>query len=506
MDEAYRSMSVYYGDLHNHCEVGYGHGSLEDAYQNARMQLDFVCVTPHAHWGDLPEGEGRLAGLVDYHKEGFQRSRQAWQAVRSMVDTEYIPGKFVTFLGFEWHSIAHGDRNIVLKGSQGEILGAETLAELHEELRRLASQGIEGFAFAHHIGYKKGYRGINWETFDPAYSPLVEIMSMHGASEGNETAYPYLHTMGPRDWQSTYQYGLAQGHLVGAMGSTDHHSAHPGSYGHGRMAAWASELTRDGIWDAIKNRRTYALTGDRIDIRFALNGYPLGSLAPYAKERSIELDVRGAGAIDYVELVYNNRPVCRWNGQTALAQPGDPVKVYVELGWGPRGKNVDWNGELEVIGAQLLGVEPHFRGPEVLAPDPDATHECAFSRWDKVSPGCVRFQTRTWSNLTTTTASTQGLVLELSGEPHSRIRGTFNGVEVEMPLSDLIQGSRTGYLGGFMTPAYCFHQAVPENAYSARFKFEHQPDSTGRDWYYLRVRQVNNQWAWTSPIWVEAAP
>ena len=35
----------------------------------------------------------------------------------------------------------------------------------------------------HHIGYRQGYRGINWAAFTPEFSPLVEIMSMHGASE-----------------------------------------------------------------------------------------------------------------------------------------------------------------------------------------------------------------------------------------------------------------------------------------------------------------------------------
>jgi hypothetical protein len=52
--------------------------------------------------------------------------------------------------------------------------------------------------------------------------------------------------MGPRDGRSTAQYGLAQGNVFGLIGSTDHHSAYPGSYGHGRLGVWATELTRAG--------------------------------------------------------------------------------------------------------------------------------------------------------------------------------------------------------------------------------------------------------------------
>ncbi len=51
---AYDGLHAYYGDLHNHCGISYGHGSLEDALLNAREQLDFCSVTGHALWPDMP--------------------------------------------------------------------------------------------------------------------------------------------------------------------------------------------------------------------------------------------------------------------------------------------------------------------------------------------------------------------------------------------------------------------------------------------------------------------
>src|SRR5690606_14052229 len=120
--------------------------------------------------------------------------------------------------------------------AEGDIIRAAGIEDLRRELRRYRDRGIETFLLPHHIGYRQGYRGINWATYTPEFSPVVEIMSMHGASESADAPYPYLHTMGPRNWQSTWQYGLAQGNVVGVMGSTDHHSGHPGSYGHGRRS------------------------------------------------------------------------------------------------------------------------------------------------------------------------------------------------------------------------------------------------------------------------------
>jgi hypothetical protein len=500
-------LNVYFGDIHNHCNIGYGHGSIEDSYRNARMQLDFTCVSVHAHWADMPKGEERLRHVVNYHEEGFRRSREAWPYVQEIVEANHKPENFISFLGFEWHSMQHGDRNILFNGSQGEIIPAGTLEELHHGLRLLAGKGIEGFAIAHHIGYKQGYRGINWETFDPRFSPVVEVMSMHGASESSDAAYPFLHTMGPRDWKSTYHYGLQKGHLVGAVGSTDHHSAHPGSYGHGRMAVWADSLTRDGIWEAIKQRRTYALTGDRIELSFSLNGTPMGSLIPYEPDRNIEISFTGGDSIDYIEVLHNNRPVHRWNGQppTGELKPDENLKVYVEVGWGEKGEHIDWEADLELVGGKILGVEPRFRGPEVVAPSQHASEKSSFSSWEKTGETGVRFSTRTWGNPTTTTSSTQGICLELAAIDHqSRIRANFNNKHVEISLMELIQGASSGYLGGFLTPAFRFHQAVNESAYRGSFSFHHHSEGEARDWYTVRVRQKNGQWAWSSPIWVEA--
>jgi hypothetical protein len=71
-------------------------------------------------------------------------------------------------------------------------------------------------------------------------------------------------------------------------------------------------------------------------------------------------------------------------------------------------------------------------------------------------------------------------------------------------LGELGEGARAGYLGGFRTPAFCFHRAVAESEYSCRTTLTHRSDSRHRDWYYARVCQKNGQWAWSSPIWVGA--
>ena len=507
---AYKNLTAYFGDIHNHCAVGYGHGTIEEAFQNARLQLDFAAVSVHAYWPDIPTDEVRLTPVVDYHQRGFKKTEEAWPHVQAVVEQNNQPGQFVTFLGFEWHSREYGDHNVYYRDGVGKIIRAADLAEMRQTLASLQDEGIEALVIPHHIGYKQGYRGVNWNSFTSQFSPIVEIMSMHGASESSDAPYPYLHTMGPRDWSSTYQYGLAQGYIVGVMGSTDHHSGHPGSYGHGRMAVWAEALNREAVWQAIKDRRTWALTGDNISLAFSINEGLMGDVLNPDNKRHIAVSVVGGHAIDYVDVVYNNRIIHRANSfqksKPATADPFDePFKIHLELGWAAKKENVDWQVELDLINGAILHIEPRFGGHELVAPQADEEESYAFSHWQQSDETHLEFSTRTWGNPTSTTANTQGVCLEVSGRPDTLIRGQINGKAVEFPLTALIEGPRAGYLGGFLTPAYYFHRAIPQTEYTCDFEFVHQSQSLARDWYYLRVRQTNGQWAWSSPIWIEAA-
>lgn len=501
----YDHLNVYYGDLHSHChQVGYGYGSVEEAYQNARSQLDFASVTAHAHWPDIPQDEARLAGTVNYHLDGFKRAARAWPVLKEVTEAVYEPGRFVSFPSFEWHSRRYGDHNIYYKEAVGDIIRAADLEDMRAELRRLKEQGTDCLMIPHHIGYLQGYRGISWDDFTPEFSPIVEMFSMHGQAESDDAPYPYMHTMGPRNERSTMQYGLRTGQIFGVAGSTDHHSAFPGSYGYGRVAVWASDLTRDGIWEAIVARRTYALTGDRIVLAFSINHQPMGAILPNTTDRDIAVSVVGGGALEFVELLHNNRPVHRWSAyEQALTESNGPVKVFVELGWGQKDEITDWHVNLDVTGGKLQAVEPRFRGPDIVAPQDEAPARIAFSSWERIGDNQVQFTTQTWGNPTILTPATQGACLEILGDENTRIQGQINHCRINLSLKDLQTGARTGHLGGFLSPAYSFHRAARQSEYNWPYTFRHRHSSPERDWYYVRVCQKNGQWAWSSPIWVD---
>jgi hypothetical protein len=158
-----------------------------------------------------------------------------------------------------------------------------------------------------------------------------------------------------------------------------------------------------------------------------------------------------------------------------------------------------------VVAGSLLDVEVRFRGDDTVEPDSTAQRHHAVSSWERTGENALAFRTLTWGNPTPTTSSTQGLCLELMGDQNTQIQAQINGQQITLALGDLLAGSQVGYLGGFHTPAYCFHRAVHRQAYVCRGSLRHRSDADTREWYYVRVRQRNGQWAWSSPIWVGAS-
>ncbi|MFW6598945.1 DUF3604 domain-containing protein [Propionibacteriaceae bacterium Y2011] len=501
----YDGLSLYVGDIHNHCGISYGHGSLDDAFRNARLQLDFASVTGHAWWHDIPRDSAELAELVDYHDEGFARLESLWPEVTETTEAYNQEGEFASFLSFEWHSSQYGDHCVYYRDGKGPLLRSPNLARLQQDMRRLRRQGVALMAIPHHVGYRQGWRGANWTTFTNEFSPVVEIISMHGCGESDDAPRPYLHTMGPREGNNTAVRGLRDGLRFGFIGSTDHHSAHPGSHGYGRMAVWADELTRQSLWRAVHARHTYAITGDRIEMRTGLNDAIMGESTPATDRRTVWADVRGLDKIDYVEVLRNGEVIERVG--TVANHPRDRFSGVVSLsvGWGEANRDRVWDVSIEVVDGELVSVEPRLHGHDVVAPTNHVPHSYCQSWWLRESSHRVQLHTRTSGNPNVLTDATQGLALRIVGHRSTTITVEVDGNRTTHTLAELRQASRVRYPGTVFGGAYKLHQAVPDEQCSQSFAFDDDRPSGTTDWYYVRARQVNDEWAWSSPIWVEGS-
>ena len=495
-------MRLYWGDLHNHCGISYGHGSLEAALRRARQQLDFCSVTGHAFWPDMPADRCRYAEIIDYHTAGFQRLAGQWDEVLSTFETHNAPGEFVTFPSYEWHSLAEGDQVVLLREARGPLVSGESVAALSAALGER-----EHLIYPHHIGYPRGFRGINWDAFDGARSPLVEIYSMHGCSESDEAPFPMLHTMGPRDHDSTAQAGLALGHRFGFAAGTDHHSAYPGSWGDGRLAVLSDGLTRDALFEAFRARRVYAVSGDKLEIAVTLNDAPFGAEIRAPGVRRLHWDLRAADFVDTVELLKNNHVVRVWNGPLDPPAPlTDPVRarLRVEWGWGSKEEPVAWTGALRLSDGRLLNIETCFSGAPILAPTAGHVEETVLPHAliAQDDRGCA-WRSSILGNPTTRHSVTQSLLLTVEMRRQDRLEFKVNGLAGSHSLEELLAGARAHFVRGWLSEAIRLGRAVPRSCYELSGDYQDQADGAGEDFYYLRVRQRNGQCAWVSPIWAE---
>lgn len=506
-DRAYDTLQVYYGDLHNHCGISYAHGTLDDAYDNAQLQLDFASVTGHAAWPDMLE-KPMPDEVVEYHRNGFDKLRNNWQTYLDVTERRNRTGSFVTFFGYEMHSFRHGDRTFVsplpLPAADPEV----SIDEFERLLRETSARDSEVLLLPHHIGYSTGFRGINWPSVTDEASPVIEILSMHGLAENNDPLFPYLHTMGPLDPRNTMVSGLHQGHHFGVVASTDHHSAHPGSYGYGRTAVWADDLSRESIWNAILERRTYAVSGDRIALKFSVNGHPMGSILPASQAtRDLLVDVVGGHRISRIEVVKNGELFHSHVPDKSRNEPLGAVlkgKLIFEFGWGEKDSQKHWDVTLNVEGGEMLSVEPRLRGRDVVDPLDSVEESCQFSSVS-VADSTVRLKTRTQGNSTTRTSQTQALCLEIEGDAATVVHMLVDGTQWSYPLGALLEQAQVVYTEGFVSPAIRIHEFIPEREYTASFTCSDTTTET-EDWYYVRVIQQNGQCAWSSPVWVAHSP
>ncbi len=496
-------VSAFYGDIHNHSDLSYGHGSFPDALAKAALQLDFVSVTGHADWPDMPVDDPDVAHIVDFHVKGFAKLRAGWDAHYDVLRAADSPGEFAVFPGYEIHSNAHGDYTIVLAAiDNGPLVLADTPGGLKAALQD--QYGERALAFPHHIGYRTGARGINWDSFDPDLSPFVEMFSMHGCAERSETERGYLHSMGPVDGRSTMAHGLAQGHVFGIVGNTDHHSGFPGSYGHGRMAVFAANHDREAFWSAMQARQTNALTGDRIHLLAAIGGAIQGAMLAAQKDATLSIEAVAGGAIDHIDVIRNGQ---LWHRISPAITPcpvdtsnPDETLIYLELGWGARGAQHDWTGNLRLDGGTLHSVEPRFRGHEIVSPleGQDAGHSIPTIRMDGDT---VAFSVTAEANPNNTTPATQGLMLRASLPEGAMIHATLCEQQITIPAARLLEGAKSGNLGAIDSPAWRFHQ-LPRPA-----SWQHKSDIPlgalhAGETIYLRLRQESGQMAWTSPIFI----
>jgi hypothetical protein len=236
-----------------------------------------------------------------------------WHRNRNAAHFHDLPGHFVAFNGYEWTCSHFDDKpnyghyNILYQ-EDGPML--RTRDPRYNSARQLAAALSHETALAipHHPSDYA--HPLDWNAFDPVFAPLVEVFQVRGSYEyDNCPMHPELygrHTV----LKHSLQYGLNRGFDFGFTAGGEHE-------GVGVTGVYATDLTREAIFEALRERRTFASTGDRIIVDWRLDGHPMGSrVHTSAQTLTSYLSVIGTDRITSIRIVKNGH-ICReWSPNT----------------------------------------------------------------------------------------------------------------------------------------------------------------------------------------------
>ena len=455
---------LFWGDIHGQTEATVGTGTVDEYFTFGRevAALDFI-----SHCGN-----------------DFQITREHWRETKDAVRRHHEPGRYVTFLAYEWsgNTPAGGDHNVYYRGDDGPLhrsshwqivdrSDVETdrypISELHETFR-----GRGDVMIIPHIGGRQA----NLDFFDPAYSPLIEIASVHGVFE----------------WFA--EDALRRGLRVGFIANSDDHTGRPGAtypsgsdvhFGMrgGLLAVYAEELTREGLWKAFLARRCYGTTGERIILRVSGDGHPMGAEFATAQPPLIEAEVIGTAPLESVELRRGAHTVYT---HTLVNQPPGK-RPLLKLVWeGARAKwrnrPTRWDGSLTLDRGRILSAEPF-----------------AFDNPDEGITSLAEEEIR-WRS--TTVGDPDGLFLDLDVPPEAVLTFQSGPATFSFRPSDLASGPlcvEAGGVGQRVTASWASRTPRPT---TARFTYRDESARPGTNAYWLRVIQRDGAMAWSSPIYV----
>lgn len=477
--EASPDTRIFWGETHGHTGFAEGQGSPDGYFKFGRdvARLDFLSLSEHDIWMD------------DFE----------WKTLQEMVHKYHVPGQFTAILGFEWTArlLYGGHHNVFFRNTPGRSRvpnqKAALLDELYEGLKRgNDTDDVLVIPHAHQPG--------DWTNSDSSVERLVEIQSGHGTFDWFGDKY------------------LQNGYRVGFVGASDNHTGHPGFSGMtnrqlgGLAAVLAPENTPDGIFDGLRNRATYATTGERIILDATLNGAGIGQELSRADERTISCTINGTAAIDSIDVIKNGTVV--YTQRYLQSEVGSETHVQVSFEAStdvpgersvPRGDR-PWKGVIRVEGAELAGyAEPWFRHPSTFK-----------SRMDG---GQLHFEMHTRGRSTALVLRLQNasantkVIVDMETTRERLGSGGYQRTPQRLPARS--ETFRLGDLGGEVelreyqvlehTDALSV-QLVPSNgALDRHFTYTDKDSPAASGYYYLRVRQIDGAVAWSSPFWVGPA-
>jgi len=475
----------YWGDLHGQSEETIGTNSAREFFQFAR---DKAFLDACSHQGN-----------------DFQITTPFWEHLNELSLEFNDDGHFVVFPGYEWsgNTGLGGDRNVLFMREGRQIhRSSHALVEDLSDLETDANSAGDLFealkdedcVVLAHIGGR--YADIKM-AHDIRLERAVEVHSAWGTFE----------------W--LVEDAFEQGYRVGICSNSDGHKGRPGAsfpgattfgaYG-GLTCMLATELSREGLVDALRRRHHYGTTGCRMHLDTAVhfdadaelfdddpNLGPassrttrramMGDILRSAEEEVIfDADIASSSPIERVDI-RNGLDTLETFRPFSDAELGRRIRVIWEGSeYRGRGRQTIWDGEAQLAGNRF-----------------ERTAAINYYNLDKIFEPVGNEGLR-WTALTTGGFGGFDAWLE---DPHA---GTLKIdtplVQCELRIADIGREDQVFDAGGIQRRIRVFR--MPDENPHAHFTLERRIRlrDDGDNALYVRIVQEDGHIIWSSPIYV----
>lgn len=240
--------SVFLGNTHAHClysgdAVQTDANTVERHFSLARENgYDFYCVTDHSQYDSYTE--------------------EAWEHILSASE-KYTDDDFVAIRGYE-HSENDGPG---AKGHQNVYNSSTFLNALDD--------GID-MEYFHDWISSAGNSGVIVSMNHPEKDQYDDFACYNETARDRITMFEVIN--GDDLYYESYLTALDKGWKVSPIAGCDNHATNAVSRWQSRTGVAAKKLSEEDIFDAMRNRRTYATSDKNLEMVYYVNNHVMGSV------------------------------------------------------------------------------------------------------------------------------------------------------------------------------------------------------------------------------------
>jgi hypothetical protein len=249
-------MNLYYGNLHGHTNYSWpevkGYTPQESFAFAKNQGLDFCAVTDHDIWLDINL------------KPQYWLNDKAWKEICAAADDANADGVFVAIRGFEWSNPTYGHICIFDTPDYTDFLCTPFVPVIPCLTPSIYNWLDKRNAIAQFNHPGREEKMFNNLEYDETLADNLVLMETGNKDDGTYT----------NDYLPNYILALDNGWKLGPTSNQDNHVLHINSH---RTVVVAPELTRETLFAAMRERRTYSTDDTNMRVIFKAGETWMGS-------------------------------------------------------------------------------------------------------------------------------------------------------------------------------------------------------------------------------------